>query len=309
MVAIGTHVYDGSPGLASVIGVLGNRYDNYIAALSAQSALSMQQDHSQEPVVTYIRVNTTRPTQQVPAVPQPTRFETVGSKQYENYNSFKNHNNPFDFNRNQVEANFVAQSEIRKDFQNQIKPFQSGSSQVDITRSKSFTGSQDQYALGLNPNGVQARPDVRGITDNTLGNYQSQIDSIRRSQMTSGDAAAKVSHYDNEFFEILKVGIRFSSPALSNILDVHQPIVLGTIGSAAGALAGAVLSAAGKFAVDSSALVHEFREGLPYDGIVERAILGEAAFCLVMSMKRTKLEEKGILSEMAKVVKRVAPSY
>lgn len=113
---------------------------------------------------------------------------------------------------------------------------------------------------------------------------------------------------DDEFFEILKVGIKLSAPTLSNILEVHSPIVLGSVGSAVGALAGAVLVAAGKFSSFSSSLVHDFRQGLPYDGIVERAILGEAAFSVVMSMKRRRLEEEGIFANMAAVVKQLSPA-
>lgn len=113
---------------------------------------------------------------------------------------------------------------------------------------------------------------------------------------------------DDEFFEILKVGIKLSAPTLSNILEVHSPIVLGSVGSAVGALAGAVLVAAGKFSSFSSSLVHDFSQGLPYDGIVERAILGEAAFSVVMSMKRRRLEEEGIFANMAAVVKQLSPA-
>lgn len=113
---------------------------------------------------------------------------------------------------------------------------------------------------------------------------------------------------DLEFFEILKVGIKLSDPILGNILHVHLPIVLGAVGSPVGALAGAILSAAGKLATQSSSLVHTFRQGLPYDGILERAILGEAAFCAVMSMKTRKLEELGVFSDMARVVKKIGPA-
>lgn len=113
---------------------------------------------------------------------------------------------------------------------------------------------------------------------------------------------------DVEFFEILKKGIRLSDPVLSNILQVHLPMVLGSVGSPVGALAGAILSGAGKLAKQSSLPVNDFRQGLPYDGILERAILGEAAFSAVISMKRRKLEDIGVFSEMAKVVKQIAPA-
>lgn len=106
----------------------------------------------------------------------------------------------------------------------------------------------------------------------------------------------------------MKIGIKLSDPTLSNILEVHSPIVLGSVGSAVGALAGAVLVAAGKFSSFSSSLVYDFRQGLPYDGIVERAILGEAAFSVVMSMKRIRLEKEGVFANLAAVVKQLSPA-
>lgn len=106
----------------------------------------------------------------------------------------------------------------------------------------------------------------------------------------------------------MKIGIKLSDPTLSNILEVNSPIVLGSAGSAAGALAGAVLVAAGKFSSFSSSLVYDFRQGLPYDGIVERGILGDAAFSVVMSMKRRKLEEEGVFVNMAAVLKQLSPA-
>lgn len=103
------------------------------------------------------------------------------------------------------------------------------------------------------------------------------------------------------------MGIKLSDPILSDILHVHSSIVLGPIGSPLGALAGAILASAGKLATANSSPVHDFRQGLPYDGVVERAILGEAAFAAVMSMKRRKLEEEGIFADMAKIVNKMAP--
>lgn len=134
-----------------------------------------------------------------------------------------------------------------------------------------------------------------------------------QNDLTQSRFAQKVSQapplaQDDEFFEILKIGIKLSDPTLGNILEVHSPIVLGSVGSALGALAGAILVAAGKFASFSSSLVHDFRQGLPYDGVVERAILGEAAFCVVISMKRRFLEEEGVFANMAAVVKQISPA-
>ena len=92
-------------------------------------------------------------------------------------------------------------------------------------------------------------------------------------------------------------------------MDIHSPIGLGPlVASPIGALAGAVLASAGKLATNTSAPVQAFSQGLAYDGVVERAILGEAAFNVVLAMKRPRLQEIGVLDEMAKVVKQLAPT-
>lgn len=104
----------------------------------------------------------------------------------------------------------------------------------------------------------------------------------------------------------MKLGIKLSDPVLNDVLQVHSPIVLGPIGSPLGALAGAILASAGKFAATHSAPIHDFRQGLPYDGVLERSILGEAAFTVGMSMKRRKLEELGIFADMAKIMNKMA---
>ena len=154
---------------------------------------------------------------------------------------------------------------------------------------------------GFNSNGFNSNgPAFNGFNSNG-------VDKV--DQVSNGLKSTTLQAVDAEFLAILKSGIRLSDPVLDDILEVHSPMVLGpTVGSPIGALAGAILAAAGKIALDTSAPVHEFRQGLTYDGVVERAILGEAAICAVMSMKTRRLEEIGVLADMAKVVKQLAPT-
>lgn len=214
MVSIGTHVYGGNPSLASVIGLLGSPYEDYVAAFSVEPRRSQTQTDG----IKYVHISITG----------------------------------------------------------------SGSRAAN-------TQQQDQY------------------DDRTSERYNPSKNDIPVVPQNGSDPN-NPNQTDLEFFKILKVGIKLSDPVLDNILQVHSPMVLGSVGSPVGALAGAILSAAGKLATQSSSLVHEFREGLPYDGILERAIVGEAAFSAVMSMKRRKLEELGVFSEMAKVVRQIAPA-
>ena len=224
--------------MASVIGLLGNPYQNYIAAFSVESTESRRNGLQTGPAITYVRVNATVPKQEI-------------------------------LQQNQGLSNL---NDISQKGFSQSGFSQNGFAQTEFTQNGP-TGTNITYN----------RPSFKAFQSSPLAP-------------------------DDEFFNILTVGIKLSDPILSNVLEVHSPMVLGSVGSAVGALAGAVLAAAWKFATFSSSLVHDFRQGLPYDGIVERAILGEAAFCVVMSMKRRRLEEDGVFANMAAVVKRLSPA-
>ena len=77
------------------------------------------------------------------------------------------------------------------------------------------------------------------------------------------------------------------------------------VGGPVGALAGVALSAAGQLAESAE----ESLDSEPsHDGIVERAILGEAALAAVMSKKRAKLESLGISKDMSTVVGQLNPT-
>ena len=178
----------------------------------------------------------------------------------------------------------------------------------------SFSQTQDidsSSRTQSNANGSSSQTEFNGLgyqlQTKSSDDRTAYIASNSQAASNSGQATHASSPAESEFFETLKLGIRLSDPVLSDILRVHSPIVLGPIGSPLGALAGAILASAGKLATTLSSPIHDFRQGLPYDGVVERAILGEAAFTVVMSMKRRKLEEVGIFAHMAEVVSNLAP--
>lgn len=160
-----------------------------------------------------------------------------------------------------------------------------------------------------NTSNTQAQINGGQVAQTTSSTYYQPKNNVSNAQAAINDSqiAQPTSPSDSEFFEILKLGIKLSDPVLSDILHVYSPIVLGPVGSPLGALAGAILASAGKFAATHSAPIHDFRQGLPYDGVLERSILGEAAFIVVMSMKRRKLEELGIFADMAEIVNKMSP--
>ena len=186
-----------------------------------------------------------------------------------------------------------------------------GSSSQDQSNGISYQKKTSSSEIQTQANGSSGRDQSSGIRyenqTNVSDNEPKSIPSHTQAATNEGQIAQAASLSDPEFFEILKLGIKLSDPVLSDILHVYSPIVLGPVGSPLGALAGAILASAGKIAATHSAPVHDFRQGLPYDGVLERAILGEAAFTVVMSMKRRKLEEMGIFADMAEIVNKMAP--
>lgn len=247
LVSIGTHVYGGSPSLASGIGLLGNPFEDYVAAFSVEPRRPRKQTDAG---IIYVRISTTESMQQqntykpeVNDIPKETNFVPALPSGYDETPKTNGHDNP------------------------------------------KFSG---------------------GTNGSKFPNKGFRVLSSNDPAGNPIDPAPSLSF--EEFFEILKKGIRLSDPVLGNILDIHLPLVLGPVGSPVGALAGVILSAAGKLTTQSSSPVYNFRQGLPYDGIVERAILGEAAFSAVMSMQSPDLEKLGIFSSMAKIVKDLAPA-
>lgn len=189
-------------------------------------------------------------------------------------------------------------------YQNQT--IDKGFKRIDTYHSKENVVDNQTQANGSSdrtqPNSVRHESQPKSSDYRFKGNF-----TDTQGATNGGQIPQTVSYSDSKFLEILKLGIKLSDPVLSDILDVHSPIVLGPIGSPLGALAGAILASAGKLATTHSAPVYDFRQGLPYDGIVERSILGEAAFTVVMSMKRRKLEEIGVFADMADTVNKMAP--
>lgn len=190
-------------------------------------------------------------------------------------------------------------------------PYRNQTSNNDVESIDVYQSKNHAFDYQTQVNGSSSGDQSNGVryqSQPMTSDYQPKSNvSNTQAATNDGRSAPATSSSDSDFLEILKLGIKLSDPVLSDILDVHSPIVLGPIGSPLGALAGAILASAGKLATTHSAPVYDFRQGLPYDGVLERAILGEAAFTVVMSMKRRKLEEIGIFADMAEIVNKMAP--
>lgn len=292
--SIGTHVYGGNPGLASAIGILGNPYNDYLAAFSVESKIPGPQGFQPVAPLSFVRIPTTRELPQTLNVEKPNLDQTAHDK-IEHIEIFQSKTNTSD---RHIQTN-GSSDQTRFQAQPNASSNQSGF-QAQPNASSNQTGFQAQPNDSFTQSGFQEEP--------KRSDYQIKNDTLgTQTTLTNGQITPKSNIYDSEFFEILKLGIKLSDPILSDILHVHSSIVLGPIGSPLGALAGAILASAGKLATNLPSPIHDFRQGLTYDGVLERAILGEAAFTVVMSMKRRKLEEDGIFADMAKIVNKIAP--
>lgn len=314
MFAIGTHVYGGNPSLASVIGILGSPYEDYAAAFSVEPRRFQKQVDG----IKYVHISITGSAQQGSTHQQ----KEFTYQQERSMNQQEGSRNQADGSINQQEESIIQQAEsIIQQGESIIQQGESIIQQGESVIQQGGPMIQQEESISQQEGGWTNQQE--GSTNQQYGlisQQQNQTYGHNNTNYSDIDyaVAAQIGTNQNndftrnppdlEFFEILKAGVKLSDPTLCNILQVHLPIVLGAVGSPVGALAGAILSAAGKLATQSTSLVHAFRQGLPYDGIVERAILGEAAFCAVMSMKTRKLEELGVFSEMAKVVKQIGPA-
>lgn len=270
MTSIGTHICGGIPGLASAIGILGNPYHDYTAAFSAESEISLKQGLQTDAFVRYVRLFSSRASPQTSNIQKKHRNETA----FDDLGNTKNYQTSIDTYDRQTQS---------------MSPFQETQAMSPFQETQAMSPFQQTQSNGF-----------RSQAQNNPSNDQTKIEYSQGTQVSGT--------YDSEFSQILKVGIRLSDPVLSDVLQVHSSLVLGPIGSHVGALAGAILASAGKLATTHSSPVHDFRQGLPYYGVLERAILGEAAFTVVMSMKRRVLEEKGIFATMTEVVNKLNPS-
>ncbi|KAH0536484.1 hypothetical protein FGG08_006637 [Glutinoglossum americanum] len=156
---------------------------------------------------------------------------------------------------------------------------------------------------------IRVTPSRAKALPGTIANGEVANGHLKAHRVSTGESTLE----DDEGFlgdvaHTIKVGLRVGTPILGNILQAGLPIAFGPIGAPIGALAGIALRAAGK-AAESEVAGESFSiDTIQADGLVERAILGEAALAGVMSMSKTALEEEGVFSKMTDFIKKSSPT-
>lgn len=101
------------------------------------------------------------------------------------------------------------------------------------------------------------------------------------------------------FLDFLVKGLSVGTDIASGVLQTALPIALGPMAGPVGALAGLALNVAGKIAGSSTGTEADVGKSYSFDGVAERAILGEAALAAVSTMSSTNSPElAGVLSRM-----------
>ncbi|KAH0555794.1 hypothetical protein GP486_006262 [Trichoglossum hirsutum] len=111
----------------------------------------------------------------------------------------------------------------------------------------------------------------------------------------------------DDFLSTVKKAINIGAPIAGSILQAGLPIAFGPIGAPIGALAGVALRAAGK-AAEFEMAGESFSSDVKLDdGLVERAILGEAALAGILSMSKETLADESLFSHLKDIIKPLAP--
>ena len=138
-----------------------------------------------------------------------------------------------------------------------------------------------------------------GVTSNPSIKFYS-VPTVLTSTIMEGD--------EEGFIDVFRKVYEIAKPVARNIIKSGLPLVLGPAAGPFGALASVAISAAAKLA-ESSMGEESFSTGsITYDGIAERAILGEAALNTVLTMNHEELMESGLFDTIQTIYKRLAPS-
>ncbi|KAH0541692.1 hypothetical protein FGG08_003855 [Glutinoglossum americanum] len=127
-----------------------------------------------------------------------------------------------------------------------------------------------------------------------------------RGQISRNNHMEDEGFFD-DFIPTLKSAVKIGAPIASNVLQAGLPILFGPIGAPIAALASVALRAAGKAAESSSASESFSLNARQDDGLVERAILAEAALAGVMALNKKTLAEENLFSKMKDVAKVLSP--
>ena len=110
------------------------------------------------------------------------------------------------------------------------------------------------------------------------------------------------------FFDFMKSVIRVGAPIAKGALSAGLPMALGPLGGPIAALAGTALNAAARLAESGDAEAGDIDAATLHEGIVERAVLAEAALTAITTLNLHPAEEESIFSDMRDYIAKAAPT-
>ena len=319
-VAIGVHVYGGDPNSASVIGMYGNPFLDYVAAFDLHAHKVQLPGVASTPGIQYVTVPTSK-TPDVLKGPVDLTHGGIGrftrehgfdhssyrSGQAASYDYGGSHNGDGGHHRGGHRRGGHHDGGHESYAGHLGYHGSKHSPAIDVTRShESYAGHLGHHESKRSPTIDVTRSHESYASRLGHGSKHSPTIDVTQSYDLYSRPAKVVppghSLDEEGFFEFLKQGVKIGGPLLSGVLSTGLPMVLGPLGGPVGALASVAISAAGKLA-ESHTGAESF--GDPTEGVAERAILAEAAFTAMMKMDKQKLAEEGFFDDMRKVISRV----
>ncbi|KAK6075472.1 ATP synthase F1 [Seiridium cupressi] len=277
LVSIGVHVYGGEPNSASVIGLYGNPFLDYVAAFDMHAEKVSLPGATSTPGVQYITV----PTSKTPDVVKGAVDLTKST--YGVFNS-------------------------QQGFTHEARPFpqQTGfqpSNGVNGQRNGNGNDSGSHYSAGYGrQNGSKSQYRQNGhVSSNTTTFNSSDFQAVEQSK-TQTETTHMSAKDEEEFLGFLQDAIKVGGPILNHAF----PLALGPLGGPISSLASVAIAAAGRFAesgTESGGL-----EAAATDGLIEHAILADAAFQAMLRMDNHTLAEEGFFIDVWKYAKKIAPA-
>ncbi|KAK6854769.1 ATP synthase F1 [Apiospora arundinis] len=273
-VSIGVHVYGGNPNSASVIGMYGNPFLDYVAAFDMHAHKVGLPGSTSTPGVQYITV----PTSKTPdAVKGPVDLTK---------SSYGVFNPQQGFTREARSSTSPGPAPQH--------PSENGGFQYSHGAHGQRTDHSGSHHHDHSPRHARQQSSVawqsrhgNGSATNGYNMSGSKIERPKRGPWV----ASSFGHGRGRIFDFLKKGIKVGGPILNNVLGTALPIALGPLGGPISSLASIAISAAGKLAEASR----------------ERAIMAEAAFQAMMKMDHQTLAEEGFFGDMWNIAKKMAP--
>ncbi|KAK8119663.1 uncharacterized protein PG998_004289 [Apiospora kogelbergensis] len=280
-VSIGVHVYGGNPNSASVIGMYGNPFLDYVAAFDMHAHKVGLPGSTSTPGVQYITVPTSKTPDAVKG--------------------------PVDLTKSSYGV-FDSQQGFTREARSSTSP--GPAPHRHPSENGGFQPSRDAHGPRTDHSGSHHHDhSPRHVRQDSSVAWQSRHGGSKIEKTRGVRGSMPPSAMDEEgFFDFLKKGIQVGGPILNNVLGTALPMALGPLGGPISSLASIAISAAGKLAESGGTESGGFMGPTPVpQGLAERAIMAEAAFQAMMKMDHQTLAEEGFIGDMWNVAKKMAP--